>query len=219
MKYLDVRIALPREMMHPLQRFIADEDVVEYEELLTWNVLDDGDVEYELFYVVADRDPYLEEIRTVESLRWFELTPIDDDSFYVYVCQEQRDADAGWRDAFAALDLLVVPPIRYHDDGSFELTLIGDGETLRAVVDGLPESVETTVIEVGEYDRRHPRVTQDVTDRQLEAAAAAVDVGYYAVPREGSLSDVADVLDVAESTASNLLQRAESRVMHAILDD
>lgn len=219
MKYLDVRIGLPREMMHPMQRFIADEDVVAYEELLTWNVLEEGDVEYELFYIVADREPYLEQVRTVDSLRWFELTPIDDDSFYLYVCQEQRDVDALWRDAFASLDLLVVPPIRYHDDGSFEITLIGDGDALRAVVEGLPERVEATVLEVGDYDRRHPRVTSDVTDRQLEAAAAAVDVGYYTVPREGSLADVAAELDVAESTASTLLQEAESRVMHALLAD
>jgi predicted DNA binding protein len=219
MKYLDVRLRLPWELMHPMQRFIQSEDVVEYEELLTWNLMVDGDVEYELFYVVADIDAYRERVETVDSIEWVELTPIDDDSFYVYVCQERRDADEAWREAFAALEILVVPPIRYHDDGSFDITLLGEGENLQAVVDGLPESVETTVLEVGEYDRRHPRVTGDVTDRQLEAARAAVDAGYYAVPREGTLDDVADRLGVAESTASNLLQEAEARVMHALVGD
>jgi predicted DNA binding protein len=219
MKYLDVSLLLPRELMHPMQAFIRDEDVVAYEELLTWNVLEDRDVEYELFYVVADVDAYREQVASVDSIRWFELTPIDDDSFYVYVCQEQRAADAAWREAFAALDILVVPPIRYHDDGRFDITLLGEGENLRAVVEGLPEGVETTVLEVGEYDRRHPRVTSDVTDRQLEAARVAVDVGYYERPREGSLADVGERLDVAESTASTLLQEAESRVMHALLGE
>ncbi|NHN41018.1 bacterio-opsin activator [Halorubellus sp. JP-L1] len=217
MKYLDVRLRLPRDLMHPMVEFIADEDVVAYEELLTWNVLPDRDVEYELFYVVADRDPYREQVASVDSIRWFELTPIDGDSFYVYVCQESREADAAWREAFAALDILVVPPVRYQDDGSFDITLLGDGENLRAVVDGLPDAVETTVLEVGEYDRRHPRVTSDVTDRQLEAVRAAVDAGYYERPREGSLADIADRLGVAESTASTLLQEAESRVMHALV--
>lgn len=219
MKYLDVRLLLPRELMHPMQAFIRDEDVVAYEELLTWNVLEDRDVEYELFYVVADRGRYREQVASVDSVRWFELTPIDGDSFYVYVCQERRAEDAAWREAFAALEILVVPPIRYHDDGRFDVTLLGEGENLRAVVDGLPESVETTVLEVGEYDRRHPRVTSDVTDRQLEAARAAVDAGYYERPREGTLADVADRLGVTESTASTLLQEAESRVMHALLGD
>ncbi|MFC6952836.1 helix-turn-helix domain-containing protein [Halorubellus litoreus] len=219
MKYLDVRLRLPRETMHPMLEFIADEDVVEYEELLTWNVLEDRGVEYELFYVVADREPYREQVASVDSIRWFELTPIDDDSQYLYVCQETRPEERDWRGAFASLDLLVVPPIRYQNDGSFDITLLGDGENLRAVVDGLPDDVETTVLEVGDYDRRHPRVTSDVTDRQLEAAAAAVDAGYYERPRDGSLADVARELDVAESTASNLLQEAESRIMHALLGE
>jgi len=218
-KYLDVRLRLPRELMRPMQEFIHDEDVVEYEELLTWNVLEDRDVEYELFYVVADHDPYLEQLASVDSFRWFETTVIDEDSLYVYVCQESREADAAWREAFAAMEVLVVPPIKYHDDGSFDITLLGDGGNLRAVVEGLPASVETTVLEVGEYDRRHPRVTHDVTDRQLEAARVAVDVGYYEVPREGSVADVAARLGVAESTASNLLQEAQARVMRAVLDE
>ncbi|WP_227134434.1 helix-turn-helix domain-containing protein [Halorubellus salinus] len=219
MKYLDVRLRLPRETMHPMLEFIADEDVVAYEELLTWNVLEERGVEYELFYVVADREPYREQVASVDSIRWFELTPIDEDSQYLYVCQETRPEERDWRAAFASLDLLVVPPIRYQNDGSFDITLLGDGEDLRAVVDGLPDDVETTVLEVGDYDRRHPRVTSDVTDRQLEAARVAVDVGYYERPREGSLADVARELDVAESTASNLLQEAESRIMHALVDD
>jgi predicted DNA binding protein len=219
MKFLDVRLRQPRSMMHPMQEFIADEDVVQYEELVTWNVLEERSVEYELFYVVADREPYREQVETVDSIRWFELMPVDDDSFYIVVCQEMREEDTAWRSAFAALDILVVPPIRYHDDASFDITLLGDGENLRAVVDGLPDSVETTVLEVGDYDRRHPRVTNDVTDRQLEAAQVAVDVGYYERPREGSLADVARELAVTESTASTLLQEAESRVMHALLDD
>jgi predicted DNA binding protein len=218
-KYLDVRLLLPCELMHPMQAFIRDENVVEHEELLAWNVLEDRDVEYELFYVVAEIDAYREQVASVDSVRWFELTPVDEDSFYVYICQERRDADDAWRKAFAALDILVVPPITYHDDGRFDVTLLGDGESLRAVVDGLPDGVETTVLAVGEYDHRHPRVTSDVTDRQLEAARIAADVGYYEVPREGSVADVGERLGVAESTASTLLQEAESRVMHALLGD
>jgi len=216
MNYLDVRLRLPAELSHPMVEFIREADVVDYEELLTWNVREA--VEYELFYVVAEIDAYRERIATVDSIRWYELTPVDDDAFYVYVCQERRAAEAAWREAFADRDILVVPPIRYHDDGTFDVTLLGDGENLRAVVEGLPDSVEATVLEVGDYDRRHPRVTGDVTDRQLEAARVAVDAGYYERPREASLAAVADRLDVAESTASNLLQEAESRVMHAVLE-
>ena len=57
-----------------------------------------------------------------------------------------------------------------------------------------------------------------MTDRQLEAVATAVEIGYYAVPREAGLADVAAALGCAESTASNLLRKAEASVMGRLVD-
>ena len=77
--------------------------------------------------------------------------------------------------------------------------------------------LDVTVEEVGDYDRRHATVASDVTDRQFEAVSAAVEVGYYAVPREAGLGDVAGELGCAESTASNLLRKAEASVMRRVV--
>ena len=73
--------------------------------------------------------------------------------------------------------------------------------------------LDVDVLEVGTYDRRLGTVTGGLTDRQFEALETASELGYYAVPREASLSDVAAELDIAPSTASELLRRAESRVL------
>ena len=74
-----------------------------------------------------------------------------------------------------------------------------------------------TVEAIGEYDRRHAPVAGDLTDRQLEAVATAVELGFYEVPREAGVADVAAALDVAESTASALLRKAETRVMRRLV--
>ena len=87
MKYLRLTLRQPDWMLHPMQRFIRERDVVQSEELLSWNIETGGDTEYELFYVEADREPYEEAIASVSSIRWYELTEIDDESFYVYLCQ------------------------------------------------------------------------------------------------------------------------------------
>ncbi|KDE58167.1 bacterio-opsin activator [Halostagnicola sp. A56] len=218
MKYLDVRLSQPDWMLHPMQRFIREEEAVRYEELRTWNIAGrEDDLEYELFYAEADRDSYEAAIDAVDSVRWYDLTPIDDDSFYVYICQETREEDVRWREAFAALDLVVVPPVVYDADAAFYMTIVGAGEDLKAMLKGLPDEIDVTVRAIGEYDRRHAPLGGDLTERQLEAVSAAVDVGYFAVPREAGLEAVATELDCASSTAGTLLQRAETSVMRRLV--
>jgi predicted DNA binding protein len=56
-----------------------------------------------------------------------------------------------------------------------------------------------------------------LTNRQLELVETAAELGYYAVPREASLEEVAAEVDVARSTASTVLRRAESNVMQALV--
>ncbi|WP_435358898.1 helix-turn-helix domain-containing protein [Haloarchaeobius sp. DFWS5] len=218
MRYLDVRLRQPAEMLHPMQTFIREEDAVEYEELRAWNVVPGRGVEYELFYVVADLAAYRTAIDTVDSIRWYDITEVDDDSFYVYVCQETRDADAAWREAFTALNLIVVPPVRYDAEAAMRMTVVGAASDLQAMLDGLPETIEVEVKEIGEFDSRFQRLAGAMTDRQREAVEVAVDLGYYDVPRAASLEAVAHELDCAPSTASNHLRKAESRVLRRVVD-
>ncbi|MFC4541337.1 helix-turn-helix domain-containing protein [Halosolutus amylolyticus] len=58
------------------------------------------------------------------------------------------------------------------------------------------------------------RATQLLTDRQLEVFLAALEAGYYEVPREATLTDVASSLEVTKSTCSDVLHRAESAIAH-----
>lgn len=210
-QYVDLVIDLPASMQHSMERFLREADAVEREELITWNVTPDG-IEYALFYVDGDLDRYGERIDDVDSVVDYSLTPVDESSFYSYVCQETREADATLRSAFARRNLVVVPPVSYDAEG-MHLTAVGAGEDLTAMVDAVPDAIDVTVEGVGDYDRRHGSPAAGLTDRQLEAVEAAVALGYYAVPREGSLEAVADALDCAPSTASTLLRKAERAVM------
>ncbi|WP_257297998.1 helix-turn-helix domain-containing protein [Haloarchaeobius sp. FL176] len=218
MKYLDVRIRQPDEWLHPMQEFIRHEDVVQYEELQTWHVVHGQDVEYELFYVVADRERYEPVIDGVDSIDWYDITDVDDESFYVYARQQTREDDRDWRAAFAALNLVVVPPVTYDREAAMGMTVIGDGDDLRAMLDGLPESFEVDVRGIGEYDTRRPSLVGALTERQREAIGTAVELGYYTVPRESDLETVAAALGCAPSTASNLLRKAESAVFQRLVD-
>lgn len=202
-----------------MQNFIADSEAVEREELLTWNLLHDEDVEYVLFYVDGDIEPYRETIADVESVASFTLAPIDSGSFYAYVRQVTRESDRRFRSAFAQRHLLVVPPVEYTGEGHMRFTVVGESDDLQALLDDFPEGISATVEEVGEYDRRHGTVAGALTDRQFEAASVAAELGYYEVPKAANLAAVADELDCAESTASNLLRRAEAEVMGKVVGE
>jgi predicted DNA binding protein len=60
---------------------------------------------------------------------------------------------------------------------------------------------------------------QLLTDRQQEVLLAAVEAGYYRAPRESTLSDVAEVLDIANATCSDLLHRAEGHIIHWFVEE
>jgi glutathione S-transferase len=218
MKYIDVRIRLPDAMLHPMQAFIRHEDAVRYEEMLAWRTRPDKEVEYALYYVEAELESYREAVREVETIIECRITPIDDESAHVWACEETRPETQAWRDAFADRQLIVIPPIRFDDDAAMEMTIVGDGTEMHQTLETMPTAVDVTVNEIGTYDRRGGTLAGTLSDRQLAAAETALRLGYYAVPREGSLADVADALGCAESTASTLLRRAERNLLSRVLD-
>ncbi|WP_306060824.1 helix-turn-helix domain-containing protein [Natronococcus wangiae] len=58
-----------------------------------------------------------------------------------------------------------------------------------------------------------------MTNRQLEVFLTALDAGYYDVPRDATLTDVAAALDVTKSTCSDVLHRAESAILRWFADE
>jgi len=52
-----------------------------------------------------------------------------------------------------------------------------------------------------------------LTDRQREVLLAARELGYYATPREATLTEVAAALDVSKSACSDVLHRAEGNLV------
>ncbi|MFB6189785.1 MAG: helix-turn-helix domain-containing protein [Halapricum sp.] len=64
-----------------------------------------------------------------------------------------------------------------------------------------------------DYIQQHLTEEPLLTERQRRLVAEAIDAGYYDTPRECSLTDVADRLDIAKSTASETLHRAEEKIV------
>ncbi|MFC7185793.1 helix-turn-helix domain-containing protein [Halorubrum yunnanense] len=159
-----------------------------------------------------------------------------------------RDVDAALS-AMEAHDALRSVSVMAREDGVATVRLETDAPLLllAAKRSGLPIEmpldIENGVAEVevtGEHERvaemgrrlselglefEVERVRQRVdparllTDRQRELLLAAVDLGYYDVPRESTLTEVAKHVGIAKSTCSETLQRVERTVVREFVDD
>ena len=215
MKYVSLTLREPPARRNDMHTFIVETPGYEETALLAWNDAR-PDLDVFLFRVVGPLEPYWEAIRRPEFVRAFDLTPIDDERFYAYVENEPRDVDVQFQSAFADNRVLTVPPVVFDADGSARMRVVGRSEQLETVVADVPDDIEVTIEEIGEFDVPW-QAAASVTDRQREALQAAFDCGYYDVPSDGSVDAVADRLDVAPSTASTHLRKAERALVAQFL--
>jgi predicted DNA binding protein len=61
--------------------------------------------------------------------------------------------------------------------------------------------------------------TYDLTPEQREAMMFALETGYFDIPRQSTLEDVADEFDISNQAASERLRRATATVLEASLTD
>lgn len=68
-----------------------------------------------------------------------------------------------------------------------------------------------------EYVGDNKRLYEGLSPRQREILVAAVKKGYYDSPRDITLTELADEFDIAKSTCSEILHRAEGTIMHQVV--
>jgi hypothetical protein len=218
MRYLRLVLRYEPAVQHPMHRFMTESDAVEREWLVTWSIGVEGGIIYALFYVVGEREPYENALSAVETNEGYDLTPVHDGAFYAFVRERETEQFRRFYAAFEQPSLMVVPPFAYRPNGILTFDMVGEPAALEGVLDGLPEGITAEVREVGEYDTRPGTPAAKITGRQREALAAARRVGYYEVPREGGVADVAADLGCAPSTASNHLRKAEVRLVEQVFE-
>ena len=115
------------------------------------------------------------------------------------------------RDSGALLDL---PFLVANGRASWEVTATSDrlsrlGDQLRTLNVEFDVHSVTQLVETNRL----------LTEKQAELVQTAVDEGYYDTPRDCSLTDLADAVGIAKSTASEMLHRAEEKIIKEFVDD
>ncbi|WP_283401912.1 helix-turn-helix domain-containing protein [Halorubrum sp. DM2] len=100
-------------------------------------------------------------------------------------------------------------------------TYLPDRDVLTDLVDGLKAVVDGISLRrlkrIGSLEREEPRADVtlnlfELTEKQREAAAAAVAAGYYSRPREADLGELSADLGISKSALSQRLTAVESKL-------
>ncbi|TKX72070.1 MULTISPECIES: helix-turn-helix domain-containing protein [Halorubrum] len=99
-------------------------------------------------------------------------------------------------------------------DGRAAVTVVGDRGRIEAFGRRLAgDGITVEVAATGDAD-----ADRTLTEAQRELVFEAVRAGYYDTPRRCTLTALAEANDIAKSTCSETLHRAEGRVMRRFVD-
>ena len=216
MRFLQLQISLPLESRHPMHQFLVEQTSIRRAYLRQWNFSNPKYITT-LLHIVGDieegKEEYIKALDTAESIQEYDITPVDNRSFYVYVLESAQGFASRLRALLADTELLIVPPIEYGTDGDILFEIAGEQDALQELVANLPDDLSVSINRLGEYDAFRESQVTALTDRQEEVLDVARERGYYEIPREASVRDIADEVGCSKSTAADHLRKAEARLV------
>ncbi|MBB6644895.1 helix-turn-helix domain-containing protein [Halobellus ruber] len=117
-------------------------------------------------------------------------------------------------DALARTGMVVHRPLVYRK-GQIHGHVVGDPSALQAVLDRAPETLDIGIDAIGQFPSAQVNPASRLSERQSEAIAVALELGYYDQPRQATHEDVAERLGCAPNTASAHLQKGEAKLVRA----
>lgn len=194
----------------------ADEQFAQVQ-VVNWNVT--ASPAAFLLRVFGDIERFETILEDDDAINEYELLPVTENESYCFVTGAgTTDAHALWKN-FKRGSLMTIPPAEWNADGSYTFTIVGRDTDIQASVDSIPAGARVEIESVGGKQVRMDSIIDKLTDRQQETVQAAIESGYYDMPRKATSEDVAEELDCATSTAAEHLRKAESKIMVGLFSE
>lgn len=177
-----------------------------------------SDGSYTLLYRLTAQslDPLREAIESNEDVQQYELIVEGETNVYAFLHVSEHEVLSELLSITEEHALLLEPPFRFTERG-VRVTVAGEQESLQRAFNDVTDRIAVDVEWMGGYSPDRADTIGRLTDRQHEALSTAHELGYYETPRQVSFEKVATELDCASSTANELLRRAESKIIDAVL--
>lgn len=215
-----VRLTLDAEgreaEIHPMYDLLVNAEYIERATAMHWNY--SGEELGIMHYIEGDPEAFRDDIEDVPEVVDYELTVAETNAFYVYI---QDTMNQRLRELFDLLDhspVVIIPPVEYSPDGRVSYSVFGPSSAIQSALDEIPGPITVSVTEVGSLAAVPSALETVLSDRQQQAIQAALDLGYYEIPRMATHEDIASTIGCAPSTAAEHLQKAESELLRSVLN-
>jgi DNA-binding CsgD family transcriptional regulator len=141
-----------------------------------------------------------------------------DTGFYSYIHFAEGDPAVSLLELLDEYRLVLDLPLRFTSEGWLRVTVVGTDENIQQALASVPESINAEATEMGTYRPDDDRAIARLTDRQREVLEAAVELGYYEVPRQTTYAEIAEACDCTVGTVGEHLNRIEARIIGATVD-
>ncbi|MDS0260278.1 helix-turn-helix domain-containing protein [Haloarcula sp. S1CR25-12] len=217
-KHLQVTVHVDDDHAPEFFELLADSPTIAEARLVDWSMTAD-DQSTLLYTVDGDPTTVAERATDTDGIESVELSETTRGRTYVLVVMRPLETPlfAAIHRASTQAGLVVRKPIVYRD-GTMAARVVGDAAALQRALDAAPDGVDVRIDEIGRLRAGADGPVASLSDRQREAVAAAVELGYYNQPRGATHEDVAAELDCAPPTASDHLQKAEANIVRAVMD-
>ena len=216
MRYFDFTLTPEDGSIHPVDKILACHSDVTREALLHINALGDG-TGVMLYRLQGDPTMISDALDGLSDVIAQDVLDVQGDVFHLYL-HVRPGEPAGQLMALAQRYALIIDtPLAFTDRGGLRLTVVGTHDMLQRALKDLPNDIQISVEQVGQYSPDRPNLISILTERQAEVFRTAVEEGYYEIPRQATHADIANELDCAPSTIDEHLRKAESRVLSTLV--
>ncbi|CAI50309.1 HTH-10 family transcription regulator [Natronomonas pharaonis DSM 2160] len=222
MRYATVTITPESGAFQPADGAVADDPAVVRESIDQLESLDDGTCVM-LSRVRGDLSRAADILDGQSDVLGYDIATDGDSRVgqqhgYIYVHFRPTETVAELLAAVEETEAVLKTPLEYRDNGGVRVTLIGDDETIQRTVEAVPNTVRISLEGTGDYRPSTGRLLSVLTPRQREILEAAVEAGYYEVPRQATHEDIAETVDVSAGTVGEHLRKVEGKLLSSLVE-
>ncbi|ADQ68569.1 putative DNA binding protein [Halogeometricum borinquense DSM 11551] len=217
MKHLRLTTRLEPSVIPPFYAVVAESSSISELRVIDWNVAAD-EVGTLLYAIDGDAEKFREAADETNGITRISLSAQDQPTSYALVEASPRAIPffSTFMAVTARAGLVVRKPLVYRDARSFG-NVVGEPTALQEAIEQTPPEVHVTVEQIGPFPSTVEDPSRGLTDRQREVIEVARENGYYDQPRGTTHAEIAAELDCAPNTVTTHLQKAEAKLVHAVL--